>query len=159
MRKYGLPYQGSKSKIADELMKHIPDADILYDLFAGGCAMAQCALLSNKFKEVYVNDINDCVVLFKDALNGDLDKYEPERFRSRQNFFDEKDDNPFVRLVYSFSNDQKTYLYSKDIEPYKQALHELIYAPTPYERIIVFKKIIRLLSNMGYFTENTPPRN
>lgn len=159
MRKYGLPYQGSKNKIADKIMEYIPDADNFYDLFAGGCAMSHCALLSNKFKSVHANDITDIVILFKDAIEGNLDKYEPERFRSRQEFFDEKDDNPFVRICYSFSNDQKTYLYSKELEPYKKALHELIYADTPHERLLKFKKVFRALAELGVISTSTPPRS
>lgn len=157
MREYGLPYQGSKNKIADKIMEYIPDADNFYDLFAGGCAMSHCALLSNKFKSVHANDITDIVILFKDAIEGNLDKYEPERFRSRQEFFDEKDDNPFVRICYSFSNDQKTYLYSKELEPYKKALHELIYADTPRERLLKFKKVFRALIESGIISTSTPP--
>ena len=157
MRKYGLPYQGSKNKIADKIMEYIPDADNFYDLFAGGCAMSHCALLSNKFKSVHANDITDIVILFKDAIEGNLDKYEPERFRSRQEFFDEKDNNPFVRICYSFSNDQKTYLYSKELEPYKKALHELIYADTPHERLLKFKKVFRTLAELGIISTSTPP--
>ena len=157
MRKYGLPYQGSKNKIADKIMEYIPDAENFYDLFAGGCAMSHCALLSNKFKSVHANDITDIVILFKDAIEGNLDKYEPERFRSKQEFFDEKDDNPFVRICYSFSNDQKTYLYSKELEPYKKALHELIYADTPHERLLKFKKVFRALMESGIISTSTPP--
>lgn len=114
--------------------------------------MTHAALLSGKFKEVHANDITDSVVLFKDALNGDLAKYEPERFRSRMDFFMEKDDNPFVRICYSFSNDQRTYLYSREIEPYKRAVHEMLYAPTPNERRLKFKTVIREMEKLGLLT-------
>lgn len=151
-KKYGLPFKGSKSKLAERIVALLPPATHLYDVFAGGCAVTHAALLSGKFKEVHANDITDSVVLFKDALNGDLAKYEPERFRSRMDFFMEKDDNPFVRICYSFSNDQRTYLYSREIEPYKRAVHEMLYAPTPNERRLKFKTVIREMEKLGFLT-------
>lgn len=148
----GLPYQGSKSKLADKIISLFPKATHFVDLFAGGCAITHEAMLSGKFKDVHANDITDSVTLFEDAINGNLDKYEPERFRSREDFFAEKDSNPFVRLVYSFGNDQKSYLYSKEIEPFKKAVHEMIYASTPTDRRLKFKNVIREMERLGVIT-------
>lgn len=148
----GLPYQGGKSKLAEWIIDLFPKATHFYDLFAGGCSISHAALLSGKFKHVHANDITDSVKLFEDALNGDLDKYEPERFRTREDFFAEKDTNPFVRIVYSFGNDQATYLYSREIEPYKKAVHEMLYAPTPNERRLKFKAVIREMERLGVLT-------
>lgn len=145
----GLPYQGSKSKLADKIVALFPKATHFVDLFAGGAAVTHAALLSGKFKEVHANDITDSVKLFEDALNGDIAKYEPERFRSREDFFAEKDSNPFVRLCYSFGNDQRTYLYGRNIEAYKKAVHEMLYAPTPNERRLKFKAVIREMEKLG----------
>lgn len=118
--------------------------------------MTHAALLSGKFKEVHANDITDSVKLFEDALTGDIAKYEPERFRNREDFFAEKDSNPYVRLVYSFGNDQRTYLYGRETEPYKKAVHEMLYAATPNERRLKFKTVIRELEKLGVIS--TPPR-
>lgn len=156
---HGLPYQGSKSKLAEQILALFPPATHFVDVFAGGCAISHAALLSGKYEHVHANDITDSVVLFKDALNGDLAKYEPERFRSRMDFFMEKDENPFVRICYSFSNGQRSYLYGSDIEPYKRAVHEMIYAPTPNERRLKFKTVIREMEKLGVFGGNTPPPN
>lgn len=145
----GLPYQGGKTKLADWIIDLFPKATHFYDLFAGGCSISHAALLSGKFEHVHANDITDSVKLFEDALNGDLDKYEPERFRTREYFFAEKDTNPFVRIVYSFGNDQATYLYSREIEPYKKAVHEMLYAPTVNERRLKFKAVIREMAKLG----------
>lgn len=156
--------------MADWIVDLLPSATHFYDLFAGGCAVTHCALQSGKFQHVHANDITDSVTLFEDALNGDIDKYEPERFRSREDFFAEKDYNPFVRIVYSFANDQKSYLYSRNIEAYKRAVHEMLYAPTPNERRLKFKKVIYEMFTLGLISgdryrlesaENiqiTPPR-
>lgn len=149
MTRHGLPYQGGKSKLAEWIIDLFPKATHFYDLFAGGCSISHAALLSGKFEHVHANDITDSVKLFEDALNGDLDKYEPERFRTREDFFAEKDTNPFVRIVYSFGNDQATYLYSREIESYKKAVHEMLYAPTVNERRLKFKAVIREMAKLG----------
>lgn len=156
-RKYGLPYQGSKSKLAERIVALLPPATHLYDVFAGGCAITHAALLSGKFKEVHANDFTDSVKLFEDALNGDIAKYEPERFRNREDFFAEKDSNPYVRLVYSFGNNQQGYLYGREIEPYKKAVHEMLYAATPNERRLKFKAVIRELEKLGVISTSPIP--
>ena len=40
MKKYGLPYQGSKSKIVEKLGAMLPNADVFIDLFAGGAPVS-----------------------------------------------------------------------------------------------------------------------
>lgn len=37
-KRYGLPYMGSKNKIAEWVLQYIPKADNFYDLFCGGYA-------------------------------------------------------------------------------------------------------------------------
>ena len=156
-KRYGICFMGSKLKLADKIVALFPKATHFYDLFAGGCAVTHAALLSGKFKEVHANDITDSVKLFEDALNGDIAKYEPERFRNREDFFAEKDSTPLVRLVYSFGNNQRDYLYSKEIEPYKRAVHEMLYAATPNERRLKFRAVIREMDKLGVLS--TPTRN
>ena len=48
--KYGLPYKGSKNKIAGKIFDLFPQADNFYDLFCGGGALTHYALLQKKFK-------------------------------------------------------------------------------------------------------------
>lgn len=144
---FGIPFQGSKSKIAERIIQLLPSATHFVDLFAGGGALSHAALLSGKYKHVHANDITDSVVLFKDAIEGNLAKYEPERFRTREDFEAEKDTDPFTRIVYSFGNDQKSYLYSRQIEGYKRAVHEMIYAPTPNERRLKYREVVRWIEH------------
>lgn len=152
-RKYGLPFQGSKNKLAERIVALLPPTTHLYDVFAGGCAVTHAALLSGKFKEIHANDISDSVTLFEDALNG---KYENEsRWISREDFFRLKDSDPYVRIVWSFGNNQRGYLYSREIEPYKKAVHEMLYAATPNERRLKFKAVIREMEKLGVLS--TPP--
>lgn len=147
-KSYGIPMQGSKSRIADKIIDLLPSATHFYDLFGGGCTLSHAALLSGKFQHVHANDITDSVVLFKDAMEGNLAKYEPERFRTREDFEAEKDTNPFVRIVYSFGNGQTSYLYSRQIEGYKRAVHEMIYAPTPNERRLKYREVLRRIERL-----------
>ena len=42
--RYGLPYMGSKNKIAEWVLSYLPQADNFYDLFCGGCAITHCAI-------------------------------------------------------------------------------------------------------------------
>lgn len=35
---YGLPYIGSKNKLAEKIIKHFPEADTFVDVFFGGGA-------------------------------------------------------------------------------------------------------------------------
>lgn len=119
--RYGLPYRGSKSRIADWLTDILPASDVLVDLFAGGCAVTHCAMLKRKWKRFIINDISDVTQLFVDAMNG---KYKDEkRWISREDFFRLKDSDPYVRYVWSFGNNARTYMYSPEIEPWKKAYH------------------------------------
>lgn len=116
--------------------------------------MTHAALLSGKFKEVHANDITDSVKLFEDALNG---KYENEsRWISREDFFRLKDSDPYVRIVWSFGNNQRNYLYSREIEPYKKAVHEMIYSASPNERRMKFREVVRQIERIMN-QEFTPP--
>lgn len=124
VRNFGLPYTGSKSRIAPWLMDMLPDCENFVDVFAGGCAVSHAMILSEKAKIITINDIKgDVIKLFLDALHGDLEKYNPYKWIDRTTFFEQKDNNPFIRLVYSFGNNGKNYLYSKEIEEYKHAVH------------------------------------
>lgn len=55
---FGVPYKGSKNKIAVEIVKFLPQADCFVDLFAGGCAITHCAIVNNKYKRYIINDID-----------------------------------------------------------------------------------------------------
>ena len=120
--KYGLPYKGSKNKLAERIVRLLPKRTHLIDLFCGGCAVSHAALLMGKYEHIHINDINwMCPTLFIDALNG---KYNDEnRWISREDFVRLKDTDPYVAVVWSFGNNLRDYLYSKEIEPLKKAIH------------------------------------
>ena len=145
MAKYGLPYKGSKNKLADWIVDILPKGDTLVDLFAGGCAITDCAMRTDKWKHFIINDIDaDIMQLFVDAING---KYKnDDRWISREDFERLKDSEPYVRYCWSFCSNGRDYLYGKDVEPYKKALHQLIYGTSVKERRLAYKVVLRELN-------------
>ena len=125
---FGLPYMGSKNSIARKIVSLLPRATHFYDLFCGGCSITHVAMLSEKWQQYHINDLSMMPQLFVDAVNG---KYANERrWISREDFFRLKDTDPYVACVWSFGNDCQTYMYGKDVEPFKKALHEVHFAET-----------------------------
>ena len=125
MSKYGLPYMGSKDKIADELLEQMPAGKRFVDLFGGGFAMSHAALLSGKFEQVFYNELNPLLPqLIKDTLAG---KYANERrWISREDFFRLKDVDGYVRYIWSFGNRGDAYLFGKDKEHIKKLGHDFV---------------------------------
>lgn len=120
-KRYGVPYMGSKNKIAEWLIDKLPSSEVFVDLFAGGCAVTHAAIESGKYQEYIINDIGPAPDLFIDAIHG---KYKDEtRWISREDFFRLKDVDPYVRYCWSFGNKADNYLYGKELEPWKKALH------------------------------------
>jgi site-specific DNA-adenine methylase len=128
MKTYGIPYMGSKDKIADSLMKVLPKGRRFIDLFGGGFSMSECALRSGKYEYVVYSDFNPLVVdLVKKAINGD---YNFKRFVpywvDRQQFERERESNGYIKYIWSFANNGQTYLYGKDIEEWKKRAYEFV---------------------------------
>lgn len=120
--KYGVPYKGSKNRIAKKLMACVPSASHFYDLFCGGCAVTHRAISEKRFGSIWANDLDgDGLRLFMAAVNG---KYHNEkRWISREEFFANKDTDPYLSLCWSFGNNQRDYLYGRNVEPLKKAGH------------------------------------
>lgn len=126
MKNYGLPYKGSKNKLAERILDMLPRTEHLYDLFCGGCAISHCALDKSRYNHVHVNDINAMMPqAFVTALQGGFEN--EDRWISREEFFRLKDTDPYVAICFSFGNDLKTYCYGRDIEETKKALHYAIF--------------------------------
>lgn len=87
--------------------------------------MTHAAFLSGKFNNFICNDLDfRGVELFKQAVSG---KFKNEnRWISRDDFYKLKDSDLYVRFCWSFGNNQKDYLYSKQKERQKRALHYAI---------------------------------
>lgn len=124
--RYGLPYMGSKNKIAEKIISQLPSAEHFYDLFGGGGAISHCALLSGKYKYVHYNELDPLIYKgFNMAINGEFKN--ENRWISKEEFHRLKDTDPYVALCFSYGNNPiKGYVYSKVIEPYRKALHYAI---------------------------------
>ena len=120
-KRYGLPYMGSKTKIADWVIDCLPPAEHFYDLFCGGCAVTHAAMLRHKYKHYHVNDITDMGMVFRKVIDGD---YKPDyRWVSREEFEANKMNDLLMAMCWSFSNNGMDYLYSREREPIKKAAH------------------------------------
>ena len=125
IRKFGAAYQGSKSKIADEIISKIPARKYFIDCFSGGGALAHCALESGKFEYIIANDLQT-----KDILEAHF-LWTPEqhlefqkKWITKEEF--EQTDNLYIKTCWSFSNNRKAYIYSKACYEYKRRLHNAI---------------------------------
>ena len=119
---YGMPYKGSKSKIASQIIDILPEAEYFVDLFGGGGAITHYAAMCFKYQKVIYNELEPLIYkAFDMAIHG---KFKDEkRWISREDFFRLKDADPYAAICFSFGNDLKTYCYAKEIEPWKKAVH------------------------------------
>ena len=143
MTKYGLPYQGSKNSIAEWVIDHLPPADTLVDLMAGGCAISHAALMSGKYKHVIANDITDTAFIFDAAMRGEMDGY--ATVLTRDEFHAVKATDTLGSILYSFSNSRSNYLYGADMEQVKTAATSMILAPSVHERRLAYMRFITML--------------
>lgn len=128
MSNFGIPYQGSKSGIAIDIIKKLPSGKRFVDLFGGGFAMSHCALLSGKYEQVYYNELNPLLPpLIKKAINGEYNYkvFKPE-FITREKFNELKDKDGYIKYIWSFSNNGNSYLFGSDIEKQKQSIHNWV---------------------------------
>lgn len=125
IRKYGAAYQGSKSKIADEIISKLPARKYFIDAFSGGGALAHCALESGKFEYIIANDLQTKDILEAHFLWTPKQHLEfQKKWVTKEEF--EKTDNLYIKTCWSFSNNRKAYIYSKACYEYKRRLHNAI---------------------------------
>ena len=123
---YGLPYQGSKNRIAKRLVDALPPAPVLYDVFCGGCAVTHAAMLSGKYQHFVVNDLRGWLpAAFREAIHGGY--AHEDRWISREDFERLKSTDAYAALCFSFGNNTQSYMYARGLEPYKRALHHAIF--------------------------------
>ncbi|MCS6281453.1 MAG: DNA adenine methylase [Dolichospermum sp.] len=127
---FGIPYMGSKSKICEKVCALFPKSDNFYDLFGGGFSITHFMIKhrSKHFKKFHFNEIRPGVCdLIKDAIAG---KYSYDNFKppwvSREDFSRLLDTDPYIKIIWSFGNNGKTYLFGKDIEQNKKSMHMAI---------------------------------
>lgn len=155
--KRGLPYTGNKGQKAQQIMNILPDGDRLIDVFGGGGSVSLHAISSGKYKNVLYNDrIESVVKLLKVLINGDpyidLTKY---ACISRDEFIDWRDNKPdsiertLILICYSFGNNMRTYLWSKDNEEEKIQLTQALFygnTGTQFDELFAESKNVSLIS-------------
>lgn len=151
-RNYGIPYKGSKNRIAEDIIDFLPSGNTLVDLFGGGGAITDCASKSGKWEKIIYNELDVLpYTCFLKALRGEFDN--EIRWISREDFYRLKDTDCYAACCFSFGNDFKTYAYSKTIEPLKKKYHEVIMSSPDYintrkaiknERIVNIERLERL---------------
>ena len=126
----GLPYQGSKKKISKKIVEIIKQNfgtdKPIYDIFGGGGAITAECILNGL--EVYYNDLDkDITNAFERVISQDRE-WIKTLIISRDEFFEIKDkenkttDEFLKLLVNSFGNNNKDYMYSKEISDLKYNL-------------------------------------
>ena len=118
---YGIPYMGSKTKIAVDILRQLPQGNRFVDLFGGGFAMSHAAFLSGRYREILYNDYNPLIVdLVKGGLKGKYNYgvFQP-KFVTREEFYSQKEKDGYIKYIWSFGNSGHEYMFSKEIEPLK----------------------------------------
>ena len=124
---FGLPYKGSKSSIAKDIVTILPGGKRLVDLFCGGCSVTDYAMKkTDKFNRFLINDIDGRNPLTYIRAIGGWFRNE-DRWISRQDFFRLKATDDYVRLCFSFGNGGRSYMYGQQLEPYKEAIHSIVF--------------------------------
>ena len=134
MKKLGMPYMGSKRAISkniiDFILEENPTCEYIYDLFGGGGALSFEALQRPQVKKVIYNELNTGVVelLKKVKSEGVTDEF--YQWVDRETFHKHKNDETWFgglcKVVCSFGNDQRSYLFGKNVEEYKKNYHLIV---------------------------------
>lgn len=130
MANYGIPYMGSKDSIVHKICSIFPAAENFYDLFGGGFSVSHFMILhkSQKYKKIFYNEIKtDIVDLIRRAIGGEFnyENFKP-KWITKEEFNLKKDNDSYIRCLWSFGNNQKDYLFSEENERLKKSLHNAV---------------------------------
>lgn len=132
----GIPYMGSKRKLASTILSKIiqrhPDCTDFYDLFGGGGGCTFTAIRDYRFN-VHYNELNKHIYSLVEYLKNNK-TLEPKFYEwvTRDEFFKQcNTESPdwysgYVMSCWSFGNKQTFYIYGKEIENIKRLAHEFI---------------------------------
>ena len=140
-KSWGMPWMGSKSDIAWQVVNAIPKGETFVDLFFGGGAITHAAMVSKRWDNFIANDILGTPDIFIKAVRGELKGY--DRFVSRSEF--KASDDIVVKMLWSFGNDLKSYLWSPENERLKGIATQMLTAKTLESRRMYFKNFIGAL--------------
>lgn len=134
----GIPYMGSKRKLASEILHFITSRHNgitdFYDLFGGGGSISFTAVKDYRFN-VHYNELNKHIYSLVKYLKENK-TLEPKFYEwvTREEFFNQisksNEDadwySGFVMSCWSFGNSQSSYLYGSEIEEMKRLAHEVV---------------------------------
>lgn len=132
----GIPYMGSKRKLATDILNFITQRHNgitdFYDLFGGGGSVSFNAVNDYRFN-VHYNELNSHIYELVKYLKENK-TLEPKFYDwvSRDEFFKQLNRpdadwySGFVMSCWSFGNKQSSYLYGEDIENIKRLANEFI---------------------------------
>lgn len=140
-----MPWMGSKSDIAWQVVNALPKGETFVDLFFGGGAITHAAMVSKRWDNFIANDILGTPEIFIKAVRGELKGY--DRFVSRAEF--KASDDIVVKMLWSFGNDLKSYLWSPENERLKGIATRMLTAKTLESRRMYFKNFIGALKKEG----------
>ena len=171
-----IPYQGSKQNIVKTLVNVMHDTtpckSDFCDLFGGGGAVANYVNNFKKFnlfedfefKNVYYNELSTVFYAFEWLQKNDVNSIlPPSEWVSRERFneaklynFNIKNDylrakNALIKCCFSFANNQKDYLYAKEIEEFKYAVH--LFNFSEYSDDVVSEIALKIENNTFFFNE------
>ena len=138
MTRYGLPYKGSKNKIAKRLIEFIPRTENFVDMMCGGASVSQYIKEHRPETNVHLNDVDEQLIEFLRLIDGN-GWHGIEHFIPREEFARLKDSRFDVSVCFSFGNDRKTYLYSWNKEFLMWRLEDRLIKdglPESYERFL-----------------------
>lgn len=134
-----IPYMGSKNKLAHELISimqlYKPNAKYFYDLFGGGGSISFMALQMGYtviYNEYDTNLSNFVRYIFNNKEHSEYGSFPREwyKFVTRKKFLEQiKLNTPyaeFCRIVYSFGNNRKCYLFNPELEKIKHLAHNFV---------------------------------
>lgn len=158
---YGLPYKGSKNKLAERIVSLFPSGERFCDCCCGGGAILHAAALSEKFRYVHGYDLNTFITKLLRAvmvLGGVID-YNCHPFVGKEEFKKSiKSPNPtlddcLIKYSCSFGYEGNTFCYAEnDIEIHKIA-HNIIMSNDYKERRKWFLNFVNFIKGIKDYTE------
>lgn len=138
-QKYGLPYQGGKSSVAEMIVDKLPPAENFVDLFFGGGSITHAAMHSGKYNNFIANDLRQTPQMWNKACDGIGTEY--DRFVSREEFL--SSDDPIIQWIWSFGSSMNTY-QGKGLN---ELISKLIMSSDLEERYLAWRQVLKQLNS------------
>lgn len=135
MKNFGMPYQGSKNRVAGKIVAALPPAENFVDLFFGGGAVTHAAMLSGKYTNFLANDLRKTPQAWNRLAEGIGTEY--ERFVPREEFL--ASDDIVLKMIWSFGAGCKTYACAG----INETIFRLVMGATVEERYTAWRRLLK----------------